>query len=441
MDKHNEAIIDSFVADFISKKESYETLCNIAKHRIREVLKQKGIMALVTARVKDPDRLKEKLSQRNAERPKKGHLPYQDFEDIYNDIPDLVGVRIALYFPGDGPKVKDILSPHFSMIEAKDFPEKIDDFDKLYKSGFTAYKRRIYSGYDERKFDGYCAIHHRVKFSTSPINGLEKVMIEIQVATILMHAWSEVEHDLAYKKKMGDVSREEYECLDEINGLVMAGEIALSRLNQLSQQRIRNSSAFETHYTLAIHIEDWRKHHNIENIPLGNVEALYQIYKQSNHLSYGDVDKQLGALERQGIRKNEPLADQLIDIFAEADHRTIVKNVMSQSIIETNGLDDNATLYSKFVLFLSKWNALEDRIKKALRGLGYVKFTRIEILQLIERQFVLTEEFAKKYQLLRKTRNQVVHGQVLPTKIELENLISEIESLSTWLDDFFNNQP
>ena len=435
MDNHSETIINNFIADFISNKDSYETLCKTAKQRIREALKQKGIMAIVTARVKDPDRLREKLLQRNAERTKKGDLPYQSFTDIYDDIPDLVGARIALYFPGDGPKIKDLLSPHFLVIKAKDFPEKIDDFDELYKSGFTAYKRRIYSGYEDRKFDGYCAIHHRVKFSTSPVKCLESVIIEIQVATVLMHAWSEVEHDLAYKKKMGDVSREEYECLDEINGLVMAGEIALRRLNQLSQQRIRNSSTFETHYTLAIHIEDWQKQHHSEGIRLGNVEALYQIYKKANRLSYSDVDKQLDTLARQGIRQNEPLADQLIEIFSETNHRTLVKNVISQSIIDINGLETDSTLYAKVGLFLGKWNVLEDRIKKALRRLGYVKFTRIEILQLIEHKFVLTEDFATNYQQLRKIRNQIVHGQLMPTQIELENLIAEIESLSKWLKE------
>ena len=433
MDNHSETIIDSFIADYISNKDSYETLCKTAKQRIREVLKQKGIMAIVTARVKDPDRLREKLIQRNAERTKKGDPLYQNFTDIYDDIPDLVGARIALYFPGDGPKIKDLLSPHFLVIKAIDFPEKIDGFDELYKSGFTAYKRRIYSGYEERKFDGYCAMHHRVKFSTSPVKCLERVIIEIQVATVLMHAWSEVEHDLAYKKKMGDVSREEYECLDEINGLVMAGEIALRRLNQLSQQRIRNSSIFETHYTLAIHIEDWQKQQHSEEMRLGNVEALYQIYKKSNRLSYSDVDKQLDILERQGIRQNEPLADQLIEIFSETNHRTLVKNVLSQSIIDVNGLEADSTLYAKVGHFLGKWNVLEDRIKKALRRLGYVKVTRIEILQLIEQKFVLSEYFATNYQRLRKIRNQIVHGQLIPAQVVLENLITEIDDLSKWL--------
>ena len=427
--------IENFISQFISQKEAYDELCNTAKKRLMEVLKQKGIMAIVTARVKDPGRLREKLIQRNTSRVQNGELPYQNFNDIYCDIPDLVGARIALYFPDDAPKIKDLLPPFFQVIKAKDFPEKVDDFEKLIESGFTAYKRRMYPGYEERRFDGYCAVHHRVKYAVSPVKALADVTIEIQVASVLMHAWSEVEHDLAYKKKMGNVSREEYECLDEINGLVMAGEIALRRLNQLSQQRIRNASTLETHYTLAMYITDWKKGLNLKGLPLGNVEALYKIYKAANCLTYGDVDRQLEILNKQGIRKNEPLADQLIDIFSGSKHRKMVKSILSKAIIDSNGVETTSTLNTKIGVFLGKWNALEDRINKALRKLGFSRITRIEFLQLIEHQYVLSEEFALKYQQLRKTRNQIVHGQYMPTADELDKINTEIDNLSNRIKD------
>ncbi|WP_213202479.1 hypothetical protein [Erwinia rhapontici] len=41
---------------------------------------------------------------------------------------------------------------------------------------------------------------------------------------MLMHARSEVEHELVYKPFQGNLSREEHMILDEINGLVLAGE-------------------------------------------------------------------------------------------------------------------------------------------------------------------------------------------------------------------------
>ena len=67
--------------------------------------------------------------------------------------------------------------------------------------------------------------------------------IEIQVASVLMHAWSEVEHDLVYKPLQGTLSDEELAILDELNGLVLAGEIALERLQNAGNERIRNKNA------------------------------------------------------------------------------------------------------------------------------------------------------------------------------------------------------
>jgi ppGpp synthetase/RelA/SpoT-type nucleotidyltranferase len=58
---------------------------------------------------------------------------------------------------------------------------------------------------------------------------------EIQVASVLMHAWSEVNHDLAYKPLQGELSEDEYSILDELNGLVIAGEIALERLQRAGE--------------------------------------------------------------------------------------------------------------------------------------------------------------------------------------------------------------
>ena len=64
-----------------------------------------------------------------------------------------------------------------------------------------------------------------------------------KVASVLMHAWSEVEHDLVYKPMQGTLSEEELAILDELNGLVLTGEIALERLQAAGNERIQNSKA------------------------------------------------------------------------------------------------------------------------------------------------------------------------------------------------------
>jgi len=113
----------------------------------------------------------------------------------------------------------------------------------------------------------------------------------------------------------------------------------------------------------------------------------------------------------------------------------MVKSILSKAIIDSNGVETTSTLNTKIGVFLGKWNALEDRINKALRKLGFSRITRIEFLQLIEHQYVLSEEFALKYQQLRKTRNQIVHGQYMPTADELDKINTEIDNLSNRIKD------
>lgn len=430
-------VIQEFIEQYITEKTIYERIRDIAQNRIKKLLEQKGIMAIVTARVKQPDRLEEKLINRNAKRIADGKLPYQNSEDIFEDIPDLVGARIALYFPGDATKIGKLLSHQFELIRPKEFPEKVDNFDELVTKDFTAYKRKIYPGYEGRRFDGYCAVHHRVKFADNPVKSHAHVTIEIQVASVLMHAWSEVEHDLAYKKKMGDVTREEYECLDEINGLVMAGEIALNRLNQLSQQRMQNISAFDTHYTLAAYLSYWQKEQGIGDQPLGNVEILFDSYKQKDCLTRNYLDDQLNKLKRLGESADEPLADQLLDIFSRDDNRTMVKNMISRAVADINELDAQTISEAKLGKFLGKWNVLEDKIKKALRKQGYKYINRPEVLQLVEGQYLLSVNFGKAYNRLRHARNKLVHGYVVPSPSEYDQLISDIEWMERYLKDEF----
>src|SRR5205807_113032 len=88
----------------------------------------------------------------------------------------------------------------------------------------------------DKRFSGYWATHYRVQLRDNQLTDAQQryteARIEIQVASVLMHAWSEVDHDLAYKPLQGRLSEDEYAILDELNGLVMVGEITLEQLQR-----------------------------------------------------------------------------------------------------------------------------------------------------------------------------------------------------------------
>ena len=110
-----------------------------------------------------------------------------------------------------------------------------------------------------KRFSGYWATHYRVQLRETDLSDAQKryaeARVEIQVASVLMHAWAEVEHDLVYKPLQGRLSDDEYAILDELNGLVIAGEIALERLQRAGEARVAaGGRAFSDHYDLAAHL-------------------------------------------------------------------------------------------------------------------------------------------------------------------------------------------
>lgn len=427
MDAWINPVIGEFIARFTADRGHYEKLSMDVEKRIRNMLIPCGILALVNARVKNTDRLKQKLINRDRQRRSTGSQPYKSLEDIFRDIPDLIGVRIALYFPGDTAKVEEILTSRFSIVQKKVFPEPVDNYGDLLKDGFTAHKRKVYPNYDNRRFDGYCATHYRLQFPQQPEELPHPITIEVQVASVLMHAWSEVEHDLAYKKMMGNVTEEEYACLDEINGLVMAGEIALNRLSRLSRERIRNLREIDTHYTLSAYLSHWQQEKGYGDRPLGKVEDLFHSYQLGEKLSVRHLNSELKQLEKtQWSESTEPLADQLLRKF-EDNHRTIVKKVVIRSILTHS---DTKLTEAQLGRFLGRWNTLDDKVKKALQREGYEIPYRNQLHKLVEKDYILSEEIGNIYHDLRMLRNGIVYGELNPSEEELNSILAEIDELA-----------
>lgn len=235
-------LIDDFLSQYLREVDYYNRAAQICAQQCEAVLEQNGVRAIVTYRAKRADRLKGKLQNRNKKK------RYKTFDDIYDDIPDLAGVRIAIYFPDDRNEVDKLIHANFNDVKSKKFPEK----KRAIKKSKSTY---------EKRFSGYWANHYRVHLKVDDPSD-EKVRytearIEIQVASVLMHAWAEVEHDLLYKPLSGKPSEGERAILDELNGIVLAGEIALERLQNAVKVRLDvEEQQFTNHYELAAYIYD-----------------------------------------------------------------------------------------------------------------------------------------------------------------------------------------
>lgn len=154
----------------------YHDYCRILGGLIETVLSPRGIQThSVSVRVKSAESLEEKVN-----RPDKSYAALED-------ITDLAGVRITTYFADDVDKVAEVLRNEFAI----DVEASVD--------------KRQYA--DPNRF-GYKSLHYVVSLGTNRTALAEylrfgSLKCEIQVRSILQHAWAEIEHDLGYKSAAG----------------------------------------------------------------------------------------------------------------------------------------------------------------------------------------------------------------------------------------------
>lgn len=401
-------IINQFVVEFNKNIEVYEKV----KREIHNILEKKlhdtGVMALVTSRVKDPGRLKEKLIDRNNEK------SYGSKEDIYSDIVDLIGLRIALYFPNDIERVETLINNEFLVKRTKVFPEK----------------RKNNNTYSNR-FEGYSARHYRIIYSFEK----RQYKIEIQVASLLMHAWAEVEHDLAYKQKKGIVSFDEYEALDEINGLVIAGEISLQRLHRISELRISaENEVFTNHYQLADYIYKNLKIVNAKKIKLGDIEALYKFLSYEKRLTKKKVDNDL---YKVNCSLDTSISEQIMDIYANKNSKSSIELIKIKAYKDPLREEPlNEILIGRF---LTEWIKLEKLLMDLSRRFKYDKqYHHDDIIDFLRKKFALPKIIVEEYIYLRKARNMIVHGVKIPEEYALNELIDDIESVRNQIKEYFD---
>jgi ppGpp synthetase/RelA/SpoT-type nucleotidyltranferase len=216
------SLIDAFVKLYKHEFEYFDKVAEKVHEHLADALQEAGIRAIVTYRAKKPRKLKGKLLERNKTK------NYQSFQDIYDDIVDLAGVRVALYLPNDRTAVGQLIEQRFTLMrKPKNFPE-----DRGPRDGI-----------------GYVATHYLVRLKPQSLHKDEyqyaDTNVEIQVASVLMHAWSEICHDLTYKPEKGPLTPEEIVMTNDLNRVVQEGEAILEKLQQSVENRRHEDLRFE----------------------------------------------------------------------------------------------------------------------------------------------------------------------------------------------------
>ena len=150
----------------------YEKMADVIPEKLREFFDEAGIIvAAVEHRVKAEKSLAGKLQ-----------LKGDKYKDIF-DITDVVGLRVITFYIDDVDKVASIVERLFEI----DWENSID-------------KRKIH----EIDSFGYLSLHYICRVPESAYSDPEhpeinKIRFEVQMRTVLQHAWANMNHDTGYK--------------------------------------------------------------------------------------------------------------------------------------------------------------------------------------------------------------------------------------------------
>ena len=154
----------------------YEDFAKSIESVLSSCIEAEGVMAYsITSRAKDPE-----FFERKAAQPSPANPLVAKYDNPMEQILDKAGVRIITYFLSTVDKVSEIILDQLEVLETETKTSSEPD-----------------------RF-GYQSVHYLVKYSkardTLPeYRRFAGLVAEIQVRTILQHAWAEIEHDIQYK--------------------------------------------------------------------------------------------------------------------------------------------------------------------------------------------------------------------------------------------------
>ena len=164
-------VLTQILNEYYQNLDTYKKLKYDVEEIITNLLDEHHIkISNMTLRIKSESALKNKVLLKG----KYNHL---------DEITDVLGCRIITLFESDVEKILDCLKQTFDIVETVDKRKK----------------HRV----NHIEF-GYTSLHLVVKFTDSRCDLVEykkykNIRFEIQLRTVLQHAWAEVEHGLGYK--------------------------------------------------------------------------------------------------------------------------------------------------------------------------------------------------------------------------------------------------
>lgn len=167
---------DSHISEYRSRRPKYAEFCGEIKRILERSLEEKRLRShSIDARAKSVDSFAGKLAKKKDDGSPK-------YTDPFSQITDLAGVRVIAYTLDEVEEISSFVDDNFSIMEKRDVGE-----ERIEKGEF-----------------GYQSIHYLVQMTEERLalpdyRTYQGLVCEIQIRTVLQHAWAEMEHDIQYK--------------------------------------------------------------------------------------------------------------------------------------------------------------------------------------------------------------------------------------------------
>ena len=174
-------VLNNIYLDYSRYKNSYESQAGF----IADTLRNHRKIHSVKSRVKEPERLIEKIIRKTSNRKEKYGLDFQfSVENYKEQVNDLIGVRAIHIFKEDWEDIHSFISKTWKVIEITANVREGDDTQRFEELNIQIQSRK----------SGYRSVHYLIEFF--PTN--QKVIAEIQVRTIFEEGYGEIDHQLRY---------------------------------------------------------------------------------------------------------------------------------------------------------------------------------------------------------------------------------------------------
>lgn len=221
--------MEQFIKEYQVLRPVYEEFNEKIQILLKELIKECQIkFHLIEARTKSIDSFSEKIARKEYK-----------YTNPLEEILDLAGIRIIVYYVDDVEKIEEILNKEFEI----DIENSLDKGKLLKINEF-----------------GYQSVHYIISLTKNRKNLSEwrkfsNFKAEVQIRTVLQHSWASISHELEYKKKyeipsvlqrklyrlasLVELADEEFKrSRDEHNDLV-------SRIANASSEDLKNNEVFE----------------------------------------------------------------------------------------------------------------------------------------------------------------------------------------------------